>query len=38
MDAGRSMKKLQSQILSMVEKVVTVIFKNAKKRVLKSPA
>jgi hypothetical protein len=38
MDAGRSMKKLQSQFLSMVEKVVTVKLKNAKKRVLKSPA
>ena len=38
MAADRSIKKLQSQFLLMVEKIVTVKLKNAKKRVLKSPA
>jgi len=38
LDACRPKKKLQSQFLLEAEKIVTVKLKNAKKRVLKSPA
>jgi hypothetical protein len=38
LDADGPFKKLQSQILSTAEKIVTIKLKNAKKCVLKSPA